>query len=345
MSRLENLITNIRYSLADHNGDRWSTERLLALIDEAQLDICQRAKVLRGKVSIPVIDGKAEYKLPDDVLLLDRVLLDNQAIELVSHNTLDTNTMNWEDSTGRVVKCVYDKQNRANIRLYPIPEMGSGADLTFTKAYSKEMSVTTSLGEIVTGVELDQQDKDFGVVTGISSIVQQYEGDTPSLNVIPYIMLGDFGVTNNILYDYTDVKQGDDYGLSVDLSGYECVDDFGLITGVLDSDDDYIIECDTGIITGLDVMTSTLSVNYIKKPDKISTLQDTLTLDEVFDKAIKYYVTSKAFRDDLDAQNRALGNEEFSLYERELDLAIQDDTKDFTRNNKQYFTRYYNGFD
>lgn len=346
MSRLDNLIRNIRYTLADPNADRWSNDRLLALIDEAQLDICQRAKVLRAKVSIPVIDGQAEYKLPDDVLLIDRVLLDNQAIELVSHNTLDNATEKWEVATGQVVKCVYDKQNRANIRLYPTPAMGSGADLTFSKGYSQVLSVTAALGEVATGTHLDNFSQDFGVVTHVNSVVQVTQPDgTPSVEVIPYIMLGDYGVTANILYDQASYNQKDDAGLSVELSGYTSNDDFGIITSVLSDDVEYSQADDYGVVSGLHVMSSELTINYIQKPNKIDNINDELQLDAVFDKAIKYYVTAKAFRDDLDAQNRAIGNEEFSLYERELDLAIQDDTKDFTRNNKQYYTRYYNGFD
>ena len=57
MSRISSIIIRTRDTLADPEGDRWSDERLLRLIDEAQKDICRRAKLLRTKKNIPIING------------------------------------------------------------------------------------------------------------------------------------------------------------------------------------------------------------------------------------------------------------------------------------------------
>ena len=74
MNRIENIILRVRDTLADHNGDRWPTDRLIRLIDEAQKDICRKAKLLRKKATLSVYDNQGTYKLPDDAMLLDRIL-------------------------------------------------------------------------------------------------------------------------------------------------------------------------------------------------------------------------------------------------------------------------------
>ena len=70
---MKKFFLNVRDTLADPDGSRWSTPRLLRLINEAQNDIVIRAKILRDKVTVPIYSNSNTFTLPEDVFLLDRV--------------------------------------------------------------------------------------------------------------------------------------------------------------------------------------------------------------------------------------------------------------------------------
>lgn len=284
MSRISSIIIRARDTLADPEGDRWSDERLLRLVDEAQKDICRRAKLLRTKKNIPIINGVPSVDLPSDMLLLDRVLYDNIVLPFSSHMEMDEAYGAWEKVEGNPSILVYDKQSRGETKLYPIP---INLDL--------DTYVFTSPGYIDSGVVIDT-DPDFGIVAGIEDTTQNI----------------DYGVLTS-----SDI-----------LSYYES-----------------FWEDNLGVTTGIDEGLSILTVYYLKKPKDITSMEDSLEIDDIFNSAIKYYVTGKALRDDMDTQNRIVGNEELQFYDRELKEAISDDMMDFTRNNTQYSTKYIGAFD
>lgn len=348
MTRIQEILVRVRDTLADPRGERWSDSRLIRLIDEAQLDICMRAKLLRSSISFNIIDGVADYKLPDDVMLIDRVVVNGNRIDLISHNYLDEHFKNWECDKGKVTHCVFDKQRRGHIKLYPIPEMGSKACLDFEQSYSEltPSGIIADFGEVALGNKFGTVAQDFGCVTDMIGVVKfEYEGQNPNVEIVPYVIPQDFGCVTKILYDQPTYKPKEDFGEVVKFDGYTTNSDFGMVTGIFDNTDYYTMNDDFGVITGLDIMASVIEINYLKKPNKVSTLYDNLEIEDLFDKAIKYYVVSQALKDDMDTQNRVVGNEEFQFYLRELEIAMRDDTLDFTRNNnKQYRTEYWNGF-
>ena len=83
-----------------------------------------------------------------------------------------------------------------------------------------------------------------------------------------------------------------------------------------------------------------LSIYYIKKPVLLVELTDELELDDAFDITLKHYVVGMTLRDDLDSQNRTLGNEELVLYNNELAIAMKFTSEDFTSNISSYETPY-----
>jgi len=263
MSRIDNIITRVRDTLADPSGDRWSDDRLIRLIDEAQKDLVRRAKLLRSKALIPIFSYGSVINLPTDMLLLDKVIYGGVDIPFISHREADKIDRNWESATGTPQYVVYDKQNKYKAKFYPVP---------------------IDIGPI------DIVINDFGVITEFPGI--------------------DFQSTAGVMTDlfpYNIVDMNGDYGVTTDLIGsYAAV------------------------------------IYYLKKPSDIISLTDTLEIDDVYDKAIKFYVSGRALRDDMDTQNRAFGNEELKFYERELKEAISDDTNDYTRNT-HYHTSYTGG--
>lgn len=344
MNRVEKILVRVRDTLADPYAERWSEDRLIRLIDEAQLDICMRAKILRAVYEFDVIDGQAEYVLPENVMLIDRVLLNGNVINLVSHNELDRQIHNWTKDRGQVTHCVFDKQRRGHLRLYPIPEMATKSKFDFKTSYNDKTSggIYNAFGVVAGGVDMDTP---FGVVAEMAGVYQADTDNTPSIVVMPYLMFHPFGCVSRIMYDTPQEEVPDFCGMAVDIEGYKSEACIGNIVSLEDNDNTYITCEPFGIIAGLNIMSAKIELNYIRKPKTITTKTDELDIDSVFDKAIKYYVTAKALQDDMDTQNVAVGAREFSYYERELALALKDDIKDFTRNNRQYGTRYRTGFD
>jgi len=67
MTRIDNILTRARDTLADPFKERFSDERLLRLIDDAQKYLVLKAQSIRSKTTVPIIPGVSTYTLPDDV--------------------------------------------------------------------------------------------------------------------------------------------------------------------------------------------------------------------------------------------------------------------------------------
>lgn len=180
MTRIENLLIDIRDSLADPNGTRWSDNRLLRLINEAHEDMCMRAKILRDTTFIPVSIGINTYTMQDNVYLLDKVVLNGVTLKLVTHSELDEKHPGWELDTGVPKYIVIDKMNRKKLRVYPTPNNYNNqedAEVTFNPSpYGVTISIdntnTLTPYGIVTSVintsETISFDSVYGVLTGQS---------------------------------------------------------------------------------------------------------------------------------------------------------------------------------
>ena len=121
------LVSYIRDFLHDPDGDRWNNDRILYLINQANLDIAKRTNCLRGITAIPLNSGVAIYDLPKDLVAITRVSLNGCKLDLVTHDFLDSRTCTscWHSSKGTPRKVVFDKLDRHKIRFYPIPDDNS----------------------------------------------------------------------------------------------------------------------------------------------------------------------------------------------------------------------------
>ena len=126
-------------------------------------------------------------------------------------------------------------------------------------------------------------------------------------------------VSNNIV-------SSSDYGILVDFS----------------LDDDIV-----GIPSIIDVeqnLQAYLVLYVIKKPSIITltTPDEELELDELYDKAFVHYIKAQCLRNDSDANNRQFGNEELSAYA----MYIVNNNKDFALDNQVSGDRIiqYKGF-
>jgi len=175
MTRIEKIIVKIRDSLSD-DGDRWSTDQLLRLIDEAQKSICVNSNVLRERVSIPLIKGRSTYRLPDELATASRVVYNSCNIPIKTHLELDKIDCSWEDRSGTTLKAViFEKTDKNYIKVYPIPTVES------------EMSGDFGFLFLIEDYTFDS---DFGVILNLIDD-----------NGVPFIFKSDYGTvisTSNI---------------------------------------------------------------------------------------------------------------------------------------------------
>lgn len=405
MTRIEKILVRARDTLADPDGTRWSNAKLLRLLDEAQKDLCRRAKLLRSKTSMIVFDGQAEYTMPDDFLLIDKVTINNEPIKLIGHTDLDNNVSKWEIRTGKVTNVVFDKQMRGKIRLYPIPDYENDNRLKEVPAFNSYYygKIQGKYGVVADMSNAGQFVNDvYGVTAEVTGIYQWQETptDMPKVVVKDYKMLSRFGFASSVNFTYTpdyrttqnlgvvtsvdnstidpfgvitsvdgvdnwevnfsDINgEGTEFGLYSD-SGFitmlsrrgEIVDiqdaklntSYGFIAGIEKPDDTNVMfDSKYGLTTSVSFIRNVMDIWYIRKPLDIISLDSEIEIDNSFDNALKYYIVGKAFRDDIDAQNRAVGQEELAFYERELQEALSDDSHDFTRNNSVQFETTYGG--
>jgi hypothetical protein len=129
----------------------------------------------------------------------------------------------------------------------------------------------------------------------------------------------------------------------------DIVDTFGVVTDITTSAT-LTTEMNSvfGVVVDMASKVTSLVVYYNHRPmtlDNYSLIDvdQTLEIDEVFDKAIKHYVIGMALRDDKDTQNRQVGNEELGFYAAEIGRATVSSSLDFTTAEKQT-VNYNNGF-
>lgn len=347
MSRVSQILLRARDTLADPKKERWSDDQLIRFLDEAQKDLCSRARVLREEVSIQVKDGQAEYKIPADLIAIDRVSFRNQNLPLTSYTKLDKTIPHWIDHRGEVSHVVYDKQRKGYIRLFPIPDIAHKVQFGVESSYMRIPygGLAQALGVVCDGAELDETDNECGVIADIIGFTQTMVNGTPQLITYNYESFTRLGVTTDILFDQPFTQQDPLAGIVTDMKGFVMEGDFGVITDMYDRSLDAEFDSDEGILSGMEYIEDHLFIQYLKNPATVTDIDSDLEVDEIWDRALQYYVTFKAFKSDKDTQNRSQGSEEFELYLRELDLAEKLDSMDYTdSNNEQYRVMYRRAF-
>lgn len=311
MSRIEDIIARARDRLADPNKERWSDERLLRLVSDAQQDIVLHTEMLKQTVDIPLVVGQFLYALPEDCYRILRCSYDNGQIPLLTYNVMDeqarkevTNDDNyerdsyyswpgsdfgirevtWQDVTGSEVEAViFDNRNPQQIRFYPIPDSGiADSEYTFENA-----------GPVVfAGDEL------YGVVTAI-------EGPPD------YTFDSVYGCTTSL------------YDPSIQTEIFESV---------------------YGVVTSISETKGFVRIWYTRKTPELNSLVDELDVPCMYDKALRYFVIAHAYDDDYDTGNMEKSNKALAQYEREFNLARKFNETDGVR-NAVYRTNYRSAFE
>lgn len=358
MSRISKILDSVRYTLGDRDGSRWPDARLLQLLDEGQKDLVRQTKLLRKTSFITPKDYNEPtiYQMPDDFMVLTKATYEDEKLNIVSHENLDEQDPTWEQRTTESTPdaLVYDRLNQGLVRVYPKPLVGQVDTYIFENTgYLEDIAydLSSDYGIIVDGEDGDTFTGDYGVTTDMDYLGYVFDGTCPGLAIVDdFESLDangnptDFGLVVEVEELMKDVVVRDStYGFVATIDDYTVNSDFGCLATLSDEDvDAELFNSDFGCVTEITEQATPpqIKIYYVYKPSEITSLTDSLEVNDNWDQALKHYVAGRALRDDIDAQNRQMGGEELQLYMKELTEAARQSSEDFTR--KTYVQTTYN---
>lgn len=120
MSRITNIISNVRIDLGDTNTQRYTDDILIRHLNSAISDFVLATKCLRERIYVGLSVSTAIYDLRPYVLEFIRTEYLGRNIEAKSYVELDKIDVDWQSATGTKVKYVtFDHLNKGMIRVYP----------------------------------------------------------------------------------------------------------------------------------------------------------------------------------------------------------------------------------
>ena len=310
MSRIADILRKARYRLADPDGDRWTDERLIQLVDEGQRDIAHQTRILKGETTLEMVVNQAIYALPDDVFMITRASYNGCQIEFATYDKMDElalvevssdyrhysdrerrhgyssdynyRRVCWETATGAAVThIIYDRRNLSEIRVYPIPDEG-----IVDERYTFSSADMPYAGAQLLGVVVDSDDYTLDQYNGV--VVDMFD---PQINVETTDGTFPFGVVTDA-YEYE----------------------------------------------------ATVKIWYIRTTKHITADTDELETPRMFDVALQHYVVWQAFSDDFDTRHQEKASIAADLYGRELTVVKDVESKNALR-RPQRRTTYRGAFE
>lgn len=125
MSRIQDILTNVRDILDDQSKTRWSDEKLIRILNSGIKDFVLNTECLKDRLFLQLAINTATYDLSNYVLKFNRVQFMESVIESRTHTEMDKLSATWQTDTGPEVKyVVFDTLKEGSIRVYPIPTAG-----------------------------------------------------------------------------------------------------------------------------------------------------------------------------------------------------------------------------
>lgn len=330
MTRIRQIIEDARYSLADPLKERWSDERLIRLLSRGQKDIARETKLLKGEVELVLLPDKAVYQLPEDLWLIKRAAFGKVVLPLNSYDAMDCMDPAWFSRKGPKVEClIYDIRNIHEIRVWPTPN----DEIDYTTYKFENEGVAKGTLDSLYGVFADAPvDKVNGVLAGMDDLAQ--------FNSV-------YGVTAGLLRGTLAIVEAGPY-----MGVVNSIDDvlaeplFGVVTEITADDEYTLIDPLLGVTTDLQDMTGAVTIQYIKDPDDVTSLDAELVLPRMFDAALLHFVIGHAFADDIDTQYQQKSAMHLQMYARELtNVGTQTKQYDAAATTQYNRSSYRSAFD
>lgn len=331
-NRVEKILKDARITLADPQKQRWSDEVLLTFLNEAQQDFCQQTKILHNRRKVPITLGNPYFTLPKDCWQLTRVLYNDIALPLVTHQELDSpHNMKlpsagsrWEKTSAAPEAIIYDRRNATEGKIYPLPKI-QVETYTFTEIPTDlPDEVVYAKPGITVGVTSYDLSTAYGVVSGTSEEIDE-EKEYEDLGVLTKLVkestatpVAGFGFTDSI----TTYQSNAIFGLVASLEDETTVDTFGEVFEVFEV---------FGVVSSIIPPDPFLKCYYLQIPAELKSTDDELMVPLVYDIALKYYVSGQAFLSDIDTGSQQKGGAQLAIYERHVRTAKKDSNRDNAR--------------
>lgn len=143
------VLKTVRYALSDTKGQRWSTERLLSLLEDALTDVALKSKLFNARTFLKLQDSITRYDISEVAIQIRRIEFNNIKLPLLTHEEMDNFGRNhydkyvgnyngfcncfddnyllgnsdWKTHTGTEPQAIiYDKTEMGSFIVYPIIE-------------------------------------------------------------------------------------------------------------------------------------------------------------------------------------------------------------------------------
>ncbi len=349
------IVDKARLALGDTKEERWSSDRLLDLVDEAQKDICLNTSMFRREAYIPLVVGNFMYDLPEDVLLVHRIETLTQKTPFATKDDFDNTSTTWRTQEGEIVTHILKDSIPMNkVEVYPIPSgdmfyiptyQGIQMDIDTKLIMQDVEGVITAMGD---GTDFATMDSVLGVYTGsvvdisVTAVDANPEETIWGVFVDYYTIDVDAPLTaQHVDWAARPMGVASEVGISQNQDIVD-IELFGVITE-LDMNSGYMSDA-WGAVASVIAGESVLKVFYTAIPPSISTNNAPLILSNIWATALKYYVAGYALMDDNDAGNIARGKEFISRYGRELQRAMVLSTKEMHDDTGARVTQYQTPF-
>ncbi len=327
------IINQARERLGDIKKQRWTDNRLLAIVSQGQVDICVESGYLRREVILPFGIGQTRFQLPVDCYTIKRVEYDGAKLPLFTRNDQDDLRVPTAEFTAY----------KSNLNMDRIEVQPAVTELVGNIAYAK-------------GEKLDQDtyiNPIYGVVVSSSTPVITVEplyGSVVGGELLYEKNLADlsdgYGEIAGSNTDITvSVFPNSKYGVLTEVE-YSQAEVFGFITEVdsVSSDGskkEHIVSGRYGICTNVSNLKDTFHVYYVATPAKLKFEEAILEMPNMWEDLLIRYTVGTALQDDNDANNIARGEAELQKYNIKLETIKDLSSKDFSSNSSDKYETPY----
>jgi len=121
MSRITNILTNVRTDLGDSNAERYSDAILINHLNAGIMDFVSATKCLKERIYMGLSTSHSIYDLRPYVLEINRVEYMHSNIVAKTFEELDKINPDWQTATGNKVQYVtFEHLPKGMIRVYPL---------------------------------------------------------------------------------------------------------------------------------------------------------------------------------------------------------------------------------
>jgi hypothetical protein len=144
MSRVTDIISNVRTSIADKDKNRWSDDDLMLFLNRGIEEICQIAKAYKIKTYLAIQSGISTYDLRDTFYTFTRIEYNDIEVDKKTTKELFRLDSSWKTAVGSDIKFItFDNLPIGVFRIYPIIE-DTISPITQNSLYGGLIDITTS---------------------------------------------------------------------------------------------------------------------------------------------------------------------------------------------------------